>query len=192
MIFLVFGFTFTFSSLVFGIVYFSIAGIPSIDSIINSNGFFFEMLFPIVILGIFLIVGITLIVKGFKKLVIDFSTNTKGEECFGKIYNTYNSGVYINESPELKADILVYIPSIGETRVISEVIGFDRLKYPFGSFVKLKYYNGDINLQAVVDEQELPANARAEFEKFNLSFLGLEKTIFVNGVEYVRKDSTNN
>ena len=139
--------------------------------------------------GIFWLVGLTILCIGVKKLIRNANTNKFGEECFGVVCNIYNSGTYMNDAPELKSDVLVYIPSLNETKVISEVVGVGQSEYEVGSYVRLKYYNDDINLEGIVDEDELPSATKLILEKspeFN------NKTInnnFVNRDKYTKKDN---
>ncbi len=186
--------------LIFGIIWIAITalltfgfygttGDVSVNGNLVSHEEFSAMLFPKIFFGIFWAVGIFMLFKGIIKIIRDTSTSVKGEECFGKICNIYNSGAYINGRPELKADILVYISSTQETQIVSETIGFNMYKYRTGSYVKLKYYNGDINVEGIIDEFELPADAKYKFEKSQLFDSNAKDTIIVDGIEYVRKDS---
>ena len=63
--------------------------------------------------------------------------------------NLYRSidGSYVNDAPEYQADVYLYITSEGRTETITEIIGFDPMKYPIKSYVKVKYYQGDINIE---------------------------------------------
>lgn len=186
--------------LIFGIVWtaitafitFGLYGFPgdvSTNTNIVSQEEFSSALLPKFFLGMFWAVGIFILFRGIIKIIKDISTNIKGEECFGKVYNIYNSGTYVNGRPELKADILVYIQSLQDTMIVSEIIGFNIGKYRIGSYVKLKYYNGDINFERIIDEYELPLDAKYQFEKSQLFDSNENDTIIVNGIEYVKKDS---
>ena len=154
-----------------------------------SHEEFSVMLWPKLFLGLFWVIGLFMIGKGLIQIIKNTLTKTKGEECYGRITNVYNSGAYVNDRPELKADFLVYMPSTQSTQMLSEKIGFNRYKYPIGSYVRLKHYNGDINIEGIIDEYELPSDARHQFEEVPIADSIGEDTIVIDGVEYVRKDS---
>lgn len=116
-------------------------------------------------IGLFWFIGIFILIKGIRKVIINYNIDTKGEECYGRISRIYNSGNYVNDRPELKADVIVYIPSLSDTDVISEVIGFDYSKYPKDSYVKVKYYNGDINFDEVIDENMIPTGIKEKIDE---------------------------
>lgn len=88
--------------------------------------------------------------KGVKKFKRDTLTKNKGEICFGRICNFVFYGV----------EVLVYIPSTKETKIIRETVDSDPLKsYRLGTYVKLKYYDGDINFERAIYSSELPLEA---------------------------------
>lgn len=193
------------SELIFGVIWtifiafftlgaYGTNGNVTVNGNLVSHDEFSSMLFPKIIIGLFWVIGFWLIFQGLKKIIKDSTTNKNGEICFGKICNIYHSGTYVNGYPELKADILVFIPSTQETKTISEIIGFDINKYQIDSYVRLKYYNGDVNIEDVVDSSILPLNAQdilvssRNTENYNMA---LNDTIVIDGVEYVRKDSIN-
>ena len=139
---------------------------------------------PMFILGIFWIIGLIILCIGLKKIIRNANTNKYGEECFGLVCDIYNSGAYINDVPELKSDVLVYIPSLNETKVMSEIIGIGQPQYVVGSYVRLKYYNDDINFDGIIAEHELPSAAKLMFEKAPKFNNKKDNTSAANGVEY--------
>lgn len=162
-------------------------------SVFSGAPFYIPILF-LLILSLFWFVGIHLTVKGYKKIKADKETKLYGELCYGIISNIYESGAYVNDNPEYKADLLVYISSRREVELVSEVIGFDYNKYEIGTCVKLKYYNGDINIESVESNNALPYDAEAEIKRYKEHYkinLPSDDTIIIDGVEYVRKDSIN-
>lgn len=154
-----------------------------------------EMQFSLIIfLGLFWLVGISLLVKGLKKIITDNKTEKLGEECYGQIKNIYPNGCYVNNAPEFNADFLIYIQSKNSMERITEKIGFDPNKYQVNSFIKGKYYNGDINIKEVVDYNLIPLNIRPNFDHLisaetNVSGADI---ITVNGVRYKRIDNEQN
>ena len=127
-----------------------------------SQAEFNEMLWPKLFFGIFWAIGLFMIYWGLKRIIKDKKTNAFGEICYGKITDIFESGTYINEVPELKAQIVLYIPSINDIKIVSEVIGLYGLVYNYeiGKCVEVKYYNGDINFEKVLDIQDLPYEAQ--------------------------------
>lgn len=150
---------------------------------------FNAMLGPKLFLGIFWVVGITIFIIGIKRIIKNYKTNTYGELCYGRIINIFKSGVYINDEPQLKANIAVYIESIGIVEEIEEVIGVARrVKYREGDYIEGKYYNGDINITDYIPEGAIPIHIQ---DKLKNLYTPPSDTIVIDGVEYVKKDSIN-
>ena len=160
----------------------------SVNGQIVSQEEFNAMLFPKIFLGIFWAIGIIMIIWGLKKIIRNYKTDTYGEVCYGKIINIFNSGTYVNNIPELKARVSVYIESLGTLEEIEEVIGLaTKKKYNIGDYIEGKYYNGDINIESYIPETMIPSHLRHTFD--NVLVSTSENTIIVDGVEYIRKDS---
>ena len=175
------------------VFYYSNTGTITVSDELVSQEEFSVVLMPKIFIGLFWAIGLFMMFKGIKKIIRDSSTNIKGEVCFGRICDIYKTGSSVNGRPELKADVIVYISSINETRIISEVIGFDKNKYRCGDYVQLKYYNGDINFQGNIDNSIVPFHIQEELSKsLSESNLNLKDTIIIDGVEYVRKDPLKN
>lgn len=119
---------------------------------------FNSMILPKVFIGLFLIIGIAFMFFGLKKIIRDIMTSKRGIECLGKIVDVYPSGTYINERPQLKADFAVYLESENRVDVFSEIVGMDWYNFPKGSWFKLKYYEGDINVGEKIKNEEVPIN----------------------------------
>ena len=148
--------------------------------------------FPFILISVFIIIGIVLIVKGLKKVIKNIKTNNYGEIVYGYIQNLYPDGNYVNGSTEYKADIYTYIPSTNSTETISEVIGFDSMKYPVNTYIKGKYYEGDINIEERVNSyQELPINAQYCFQTIEDQKVDNENIIIVNGMKYKKIEEDN-
>ena len=186
---LIFGIFWTIITAFVTFVFYGTGSEVTVNGVLVSHEEFVTMLWPKLFLLLFWVVGLFILAVGLKKIIRNTATHINGEECFGKICNIYNSGTYVNGNPELKADILVYIPSTQETKIISEVVGFNREQYMIGSYVLLKYYNGDINVIGNADELIIPSDSKCELEKAQPLAMNKRDTIIVNGVEYVRKDS---
>ena len=103
----------------------------------------------------------------------------------------YPTSTRVNNAPQYKANFLVYIPSQNKAEKISEVIGFNPLKYPIQSFVKGKFYENDINIKETVEYNNLPLNIRQKFDYYRRdnsidtdNNILSEDIITINGVKY--------
>jgi len=174
---LIFGLIWTLFSSIFVVVMFLAEDVPP---------------FFILIIALFIIIGVFLFIKGLLKVIKNIKTNKYGEVCYGYINNIYPDGSYVNGSPEYKADIYTYIPSTNTTENISEIIGFDSLKYPVESYIVGKYYEGDINIEKRLDSfQELPLNAQYCFNNIEEQKKASENIIIINGQKYQKIDENN-
>lgn len=147
-------------------------------------------LFLIIFIGIFWAVGISLLVKGLKKVITNHNTEKLGEECYALIKNVYPNGNRVNGTPEFNADFLVYISSKNTVEQVSEKIGYNAFKYQPNTFVKGKYYNGDINIKETIEYNSIPLNIRPNFDYLihsNTNQLA-EDIITVNGIKYKKID----
>lgn len=147
-------------------------------------------LFSIIFVGIFWAVGIFVLVKGLKKVIINHNTEKLGEECYAIIKNVYPNGNRVNGAPEFNANFLVYVSSKNTIEQVSEKIGFNAFKYQPNTFVKGKYYNGDINIKETIDYNSIPLNIRSNFDHLIPSNTNqtTEDIITVNGVKYKKMD----
>lgn len=125
-------------------------------------------------LSIFWIIGIIMVIVGIKKEKRDKKTEQYGEECYGKIMNVYPSGTYVNNRPLFKADFKIYIPSERVVRTISEEVGFNPVDYPINGYVKIKYYDNDINVESVISKNFVPTTI---FEMLDSNVQVFEKNI---------------
>ena len=66
----------------------------------------------------------------------------------------------MNDSPEYKTILEIINPETYQLETIQEIIGFDYDKYPIDSYVLCKYYQGDINLEKLVSEYEIPGDIK--------------------------------
>lgn len=170
-------------------------GTITVNGEIVSQAEFNGMLFPKIFLGIFWIIGIFFIIKGAKKIFIDKKTSVLGEETFARIINMYPSGASVNNIPEIKADFCVYIPSSNNTEIISEILGLNVVKYSIGSYVSVKYYEGDINITSLISEEQVPYGIKEKLNSDILTKEYLEKNedvILVDGVKYKKVDDEKN
>ena len=144
-------------------------------------------LFAILVIGGFWIIGIVILVKGIKKVVANHKTEKFGEECYALIKSIYRNGNKVNHRPQFNAEFLVYVPSKNTLEQVTEDIGFNNGRYQVDTFIKGKYYNGDINVKEVVDYNTLPLNIRPSFEQL-MSKDTNSDIITIDGVKYKRID----
>lgn len=169
------------------------SGDVEVNGTLVSHEEFITMLGPKVFIGIFWIIGLTFIYIGLKKVITNSLTTRYGEQCYGRVCNVYHSGTYINNRPEYKADVLVYIPSTSETKVISEIIGMNGFAYPKGAYLEIKYYKNDINIIGTLNEAYIPQSIKdkldnSETYKTEFNNTKSQHVIVIDGIEYIRKD----
>ena len=119
--------------------------------------------FVLLFVGIFDVVGIWLFYKGFSKLVRDIRTRKNGVETYAQLMNIFPSGTYVNDVPELKGTFKVFNPDTYQTDNVDEILGVGAFKYHEGQVVKVKYYNGDINILNITDINEVPGDISKYF-----------------------------
>ena len=168
---LIFGLFWTiFSSLIFFPLLFTD------DSEVTLGLIFFALLFE----G----VGIWMLTKGIKRVVTDRKTDKYGVTTYGIVTAIRKTGCYINEIPELKAEILAYVPSEGTVKVFNEIIGLAPAKYETGTFVLLNQYENDVNIIESTEECFIP---RDIFEKINVQ-PPKNKTVVIDGYTCIEED----
>ena len=122
------------------------------------------------------------------------------------VTDIYESGTYVNDNPEWKSDFKV-IDKNGNLVDCSEIVGFNENKYPVGSFVKVKYHNGDINILEAVSESQISNMVLLDYKKVfdaeianenlkrnnipNVSSTYCAEIIVINGIKYQRGDLYN-
>ena len=186
---LIFGIIWTLFSSLFFVVFFGI----SFDNTTSNGevGFHFnsEFIIPFLIICLFVGVGIFLIVKGARKVIKDSKTKKYGLPCYGVIRNVQQTGAYINEQPEYKAILDIINPNTNTVEQIEEIIGFDYNKFPIGSFVMCKYYEGDINFEHKIEPGEVPSSFRDVLKPATYkSEIGYNDIVFSDDREYVSID----
>lgn len=149
---------------------------------------FNAMLFPKIFTVTFWIIGIFFMFYGLKKTIRNIKTSKNGIECFGKIIKIYPSGKYINGKPELKADFACYIETENKIEILSEVIGLNQYRFPRRAWFKLKYYEGDINVEKILNEEQVPLNIVDMIDSAYDPKPKVEDIIEINGEKYIKID----
>lgn len=145
----------------------------------------FLNIFIIIFLIPFFVIGLITFIMGLSKYLKDKATDKNGEECFGCVNKVEPSNMYINDNPVFKAEFKIYIQSEHSVKLVTDDIGTDYSKFPVGSFAKLKYYNGDINVVGSISPIEVPDNIMKQIQ---VATVYKEDIIEVNGAKYKRVD----
>lgn len=155
---------------------------------------FNRMVGPKIFLGIFIAVGLWLFISGVITVFRNHQTNTKGRETYGVILAVMQTGCYVNNRAEYKAEVLTVLEN-NTVETFEEIIGFSFFKYKPGNYVLLKHYKTDINIVKVINPNEIPYSVLSLLESTQ-NILPVDDdtynetendTIVLNGVEYVRK-----
>ncbi len=175
---------------VFGLVWFLFSVLFLAIMILSTSQTGSEApIFAYIIIGLFIAIGLYMLIKGIKKIIQNKKTEKYGEICYGIVTNVYPDGSYVNNAPEYQADVYLYITSEGRTDTITEIIGFDPMKYPTKSYVKVKYYQGDINIiEGLNSIKDVPMATQRYFKEYEDFREQAEDIIIVNGKKYKRID----
>lgn len=176
---LFFGGIWTMATIIITAVIYLVPGDIIVDGIAMSRNEFNELLMPKIIIAIFWAIGLAFLFVGLSLVIKDIRTKRKGEDCFAKVLKISHTNVTINGYPQLNAKLLVYVPSLGVTKQINEVIGTDPEKYPKSSIVRVKYHNNDVVIIGKADKSEL---SFVEEEQLKIREEINEQTSFNTGV----------
>lgn len=186
---LLFGIVWTLFSTMFFVIFF--ASSFSNTSYNGEPGINMDMslIFPLLMMIVFIIIGIVLIVKGAKKVIKDSKTKKYGIPCYGIIQNLQRTGAYVNEQPEYKAILDVINPNTNMVEKIEEIVGFNYNKFPIGSFVICKYYEGDINFEHKIEPSDVPSSYKEILKPVTYkSEISYNDIVFSEDREYVTID----
>jgi hypothetical protein len=200
--------------LIFGAIWTAVSGfiaviMYSVDTVeVNgvpvSQDVFREMLWPKLFIGLFLVIGIFMLVKGIVKILTNLRTQALGAETFGFVINIYPNGTYVNNMPMMNADVLL-VEDNGNVEQYTESIGRGG-KFNVGDYISVKKYANDINIGDRADRYSVPSHIRTCIESDwrsqglnqdgytssgSTEYQGPERyadTVIINGVEYVRKN----
>ncbi|MBQ7668921.1 MAG: hypothetical protein IJS47_06305 [Clostridia bacterium] len=122
-----------------------------------------------------LIIGIYILAFEIKKIIRHLITAKKGEECYGRLVDNHITGARVNGKAELKGYFAIFMPSDNQVKIFSQIIGTNLKKFPAGSYWKLKYYDGEINILKQIDSSEVPyviletieTNSTVEYSSFS-------------------------
>ncbi len=149
---------------------------------------------------LFIAIGFVMIIKGVVEIVRNIKTSKLGEEAYGRVVNIKGNGQYLNDAPILVADVKVYVKSLNQVIDCSEEVGIGMPKYDMGEYVKVKYYNKDINFIEKVDVNSIPLDIKnfifeeapvksdvpEEVHQGPIVYFESEDIVIVDGVKYKR------
>ena len=143
------------------------------------------------ILILFEVIGLCLLIGGLKKIIKDKKTKKHGIKCYGVVSDIQPTGASVNGEPEYKAILNFINPETNKLETIEEIIGLNYNNYPIGSYVLCKYYQGDINLENIVSENEIPEDIKKYLipsqqgsNYSNLEFSADREYVTIDGVQY--------
>lgn len=122
----------------------------------NESENFVGLLVP----GLFLFIGLRLLISGFLKMLKDWKTKKHGEQCYAIIKDIQATGVLNCDHPEYKAIMSFVNPITYQVETIEEIIDFDKTKYPSNSYVLCKYFKNDINIESAVSKNDVPGDIK--------------------------------
>ena len=121
------------------------------------------------VLTLFSVIGIICIIIGLTKSLKDKKTKKKGKECYAIVreHEETDTGTTTStgNKKEYKAILEFINPETNEIDDIEEIIGLYPNKYPVDSYLLCKYYKGDITIEKVLKEDEVPENIKKELFK---------------------------
>ena len=124
-----------------------------------------DIIWAIALSGGFVVIGVTFLIFGIKKIVRDKRTDKFGEICYAKITDVIFNGNSTNGVKYYDAYATVYVESKDEFVKTHDEIGKDPMKYPVGSYVAVRFYEGDVNFEySVPSFDALPMHIRDKFD----------------------------
>lgn len=149
-------------------------------------------IFIFLFIMLFEIIGVYLTISGLKQIIKDNKTKNYGIKCYGIVRELKYTGSYLNDSPEYKALLDIVNPETNQIESLEEIVGFNGNKYPVNSYVQCKYFEGDINFDKVVSENEIPGGIKKLLvpikqqkpEYMDLEFSPDREYVTIDGVKY--------
>ena len=142
---------------------------------------------------LFEVIGLYLLISGLRKLIKDWKTKNQGIQCYGIVRDIQVTGSYVNDKPEYKAVLDFVNPETNQLETIEEIIGFNYNKYPINSYILCKYYQGDINLENLISENEISGDIKSclvpnqQVPNYsNIEFSADKEYVTIDGVKYKR------
>lgn len=121
------------------------AGGVNVDGMFLTKDELNSFLMLKIFFGVFLAVGIYILVSGIIDVLRDKKTDTLGKKTYGMIVDIYTNGAYENNKPEYDARVIL-INENNEIQEFTETVGFDGFKYSAGEIYEVKYLANDVNI----------------------------------------------
>ena len=195
---LVFGAIWTGISVLVAIIMYSGTGEITVNGVPVSHDEFAQMLWPKLFIGLFIVIGVVFLIAGIRKLLKDATTTVKGEESYGIITRVACSNTYVNGQPIMDGFISVVVD--GTIQEFKESLGLNYKKGGLGDCVRVKYYNGDVNIIETVLFEDIPYHMqdmlRSCHENSGISSQAqhidthepVGDYVVINGVQYKKQD----
>ena len=152
------------------------------------------LLMPLVIISMFFIISIISLIVEIIAFVKNNKTKKYGTLCYGIVQDIKSTGLYINEQPEYKAILDIVNPNTNQLERVDENVGFNYNKFPIGSYVLCKYYNGDINFERIAHPSEVSSSLKELLKPIDyvssvndVEFSDDQEYVTIDGIKY-KKD----
>ena len=139
--------------------------------------------------------GVFVLIKGLKQVVKNLKTKKYGLPCYAIVREIAGTGASVNGNPEYKAIIDFVNPETNMVEKIEEILGFNYDKYPINSYLQCKYYKGDINIEKLVLDNEVPWDIqknlvpRKDVQNFSdIEFSSDKEYVTIDGVQYKKNN----
>lgn len=137
-----------------------------------------------IFLVLFELIGLYMLISGLITIIKDKKTKKHGIECYGIIRDIQKTGGYVNNNPEYKAIVNFINPETHELEMLEEIIGFNFTKYHINSYVLCKYYHGDINIEELIYENNVPESIKKQLTSIEIESNKLNEQNEFNGEAY--------
>lgn len=135
------------------------------------SGVYEAIFFAVMLLILF--VPVTLMLKSaINQISSDKNLLKHGVVGFGKIIEISNSGFNVGGHDvfggknELKANLVISIPSLNIVKRIETIIGFEPSPYKEGDYVEIKYADDDCVICNVINKETLNRSVELEIDEF--------------------------
>ena len=159
-------------SLIGGLLFFGTlnAETVKVNGIVLTQAEYRAAVWPLITGALFPIIGIIMIIKGARHVVIDRKTDLYGTESYAVITDILDSGVRFDSrrgtggTPMLNAYLRI-ISKDGSVLYMTETIDNNPMHLMSGDFVLVKYTDKDVNILQRVERYSLPSEIADRLEE---------------------------
>ena len=119
-------------------------------------------------LGLCGVIAFYSLISDLKIAIQSLLTKKHGVSCYGIIREIQATGTSFLGKNEYRAVVQIVLPETKQTIVVKEKMGFGYIKFPVNCYVLCKYYKGDINLEEVIPESQVPKNIKKDLIPIHL------------------------